>query len=171
MADSGTRSVVERVEVERHGGDVGVGQARHLLEDGVGRLVVQHPVPDALVLAVGEQHATPRSRRRPARGPRTRPPPRVRRRSGQSTTSSGTRCSPVRAHSSASSWARDLVEGEVHGAQLVGRERAGVLDGAGGGHVEAVDEHEHDVAAQDRRGGGGGHVVLEQRGLAARTAG
>ena len=91
--------------------------------------------------------------------------PRVRRRSGQSTTSSGTRCSPVRAHSSASSSAFDLVDGEVHGAQLVGRERAGVLDGPGGGHVEPVDEHQHHVAAQDRRGGGGGHVVLELLGL------
>ena len=49
-----------------------------------------------------------------------------------------------------------LVDREVHGAQLVGRERAGVLDGAGRRHVEPVDEHQHDVAAQDRRGGGGG---------------
>ena len=48
---------VDLVEVERHGGDVGVGQAGHLLEDRVGRLVVEDPVPDALVLAVGEQHA------------------------------------------------------------------------------------------------------------------
>ena len=39
----------------------------------------------------------------------------------------------------------------MDGPQLVGRERAGVLDGAGRGHVELVDEHEHDVAAQDRR--------------------
>ena len=60
----------------------------------------------------------------------------------------------------------DLVDDEVHGPHLVGRERAGVLDGAGRGHVEAVDEHQHDVAAQDRRGGGGGDVVLELLGLA-----
>ena len=45
------------------------------------------------------------------------------------------------------------VDGEVDGPQLVGREGAGVLDGPGRGQVELVDEDEHDVAAQDRRGG------------------
>ena len=44
-----------------------------------------------------------------------------------------------------------LVDREVHGSQLVGGERAGVLDGAGRGHVEPVDEHQHHVATQDRR--------------------
>ena len=54
---------------------------------------------------------------------------------------------------------------EVHGPHLVGSERAGVLDGASRRHVEPVDEHQHDVAAQDRRGRGRRHVVLEEDGL------
>ena len=64
-----------------------------------------------------------------------------------------------------------VVEGEVHGPQLVGHERAGVLDGPGGGQVEAVDEHEHDVAPEDGRGDGLGHVVLELVGLGLVLAG
>jgi hypothetical protein len=54
-----------------------------------------------------------------------------------------------------------VVDDEVHGPQLVGGERAGVLDGPGRGQVEAVDEHQDHVAAQDRGGGGRGHVGLE----------
>jgi hypothetical protein len=38
-----------------------------------------------------------------------------------------------------------LIEREVDGAQFVGHQGAGVLDGAGGRPVEPVDEHEHDV--------------------------
>ena len=44
------------VEVERHGRDVGVGQLGHLGLDAVGRAVVQDAVPQAVVLAVGQQH-------------------------------------------------------------------------------------------------------------------
>lgn len=56
---------------------------------------------------------------------------------------------------------RARVEVEVHGPELIGGERAGVLDGAGRGHVEAVDEDDHDVAAEDRRLGGEVGIVLE----------
>ena len=41
-----------------------------------------------------------------------------------------------------------VVDVEVHGVQLVGRERARVLDRPGRGQVDAVDEQDHDVAAQ-----------------------
>ena len=170
MADSGTRSVVAGIEVERHRGDVGVGQPRELLEERVGGLVVQHPVPDAAVLAVGEEdrhlglavgeladHALHRRADEPAVGgvddlERHALEPGARPLLGQ-----------LRGGL--------LVEREVHGPQLVGRERAGVLDRPGRGHVEAVDEHEHDVAPEDRRGGGGRDVVLEQLLPRARTGG
>ena len=56
IADSGTRSSRAQSRWNGTDGDVGVRQARQLLEDRVGRLVVQHPVPDAPVLAVGEEH-------------------------------------------------------------------------------------------------------------------
>jgi hypothetical protein len=49
----------------------------------------------------------------------------------------------------------------VHGPQLVRREGAGVLDGPGGGPVEAVDEHQHDVPPEDGGGGGELGLVLE----------
>ena len=40
----------------------------------------------------------------------------------------------------------------MHGAQLVGQSSVrGVLDRSRRGEVELVDEHDHDVAAQDRR--------------------
>ena len=55
----------------------------------------------------------------------------------------------------------DRVEVEVHRPQLVGCEGAGVLDGAGRSHVEAVDQHDHDVAAKDGHLGGQMSVVLE----------
>ncbi len=54
------------------------------------------------------------------------------------------------------------VDVEVHGAQVVGGERARVLQGPGGGHVEAVDQHHDDVPAQERRLGRLGHARLEQ---------
>ena len=53
----------------------------------------------------------------------------------------------------------------MDGAQLVGRQRAGVLDGARRAHVELVDEHEHDVAAQDRGLRRAPRVLLELVGL------
>ncbi len=57
------------------------------------------------------------------------------------------------------------VDVEVHRPQVVGRQRPRVLQGAGGGHVEAVDEDDDDVAAQHRRLGrlddaGLEHLVL-----------
>ena len=42
------------------------------------------------------------------------------------------------------------VDGEVHGPEMVGRQRARVLDGPGRGQVHPVDEHHHDVATQHR---------------------
>ena len=42
-----------------------------------------------------------------------------------------------------------VVDVEVHGPEVVGHQGAGVLDGPGGGQVDAVDEDDHDVAAQD----------------------
>ena len=40
-----------------------------------------------------------------------------------------------------------VVDVEVHGAEIVGRQRAGVLDGPGGGQVDAVDQDHHHVTA------------------------
>ena len=153
--------LVPSIEVEGHRRDVGVGQAGQLLEERVGGLVVQHPVPDAPVLAVGEEHghlglpvgelphdALHRGSQEAAVGAVDD----LERHAVQ------TRAGPLLGQLRGGL----LVHREVHGAQLVGRERAGVLDGAGRRHVEAVDEHQHDVAPEDRRGGGGGHVVLEQ---------
>ena len=55
-----------------------------------------------------------------------------------------------------------LVDDEVHGAQLVGPERAAELHGAGDGEVEPVDEHHHDEPAPDRRGDRLRHFVHER---------
>jgi len=55
----------------------------------------------------------------------------------------------------------------VHGADVVGGEAAGVADGPGGGEVHVVDEHDDDVAAQDRclAGPGGADLELALLGL------
>ena len=62
------------------------------------------------------------------------------------------------------------VEHEVHRPELVGVERPRVLERPGRGEVEPVDEHEHDVAAQDRGDGRVGDVLLELAGAPLRTA-
>jgi hypothetical protein len=38
----------------------------------------------------------------------------------------------------------------VDGSDLIGRHGARVLDGAGGGQIQPVDEDQHDVATEDR---------------------
>ena len=43
------------------------------------------------------------------------------------------------------------VHREVHGPQLVGGQRPGVLDGPGHGQVELAHEHDHHVPAKDGR--------------------
>ena len=52
-----------------------------------------------------------------------------------------------------------VVQQEMDGPDFVRVQAAGVLDGASGGQVQAVYEHEHDVAAQD------GHFGRFQRAL------
>ena len=59
----------------------------------------------------------------------------------------------------------DRIEIEVHGAQVVGVQRACVLDGAGGGGVEAVDEHDDRMTPERRRRRGSGRVMLELLGF------
>ena len=53
------------------------------------------------------------------------------------------------------------VDVEVHRPQVVGGQRPGVLQGPGGGHVEAVDQHDDHVAPQDRGLGRLDHAGLE----------
>ena len=53
------------------------------------------------------------------------------------------------------------VDVEVDGPQVVGGQGPGVLDGPGRGQVEPVDQHDDDVAAQDRGLAGPGRPHLE----------
>ena len=151
--------------MERDRGDVGVGELRHLLLDRVTGAVVEDAVPHALVLPLGEEHGHLGL----AIGQLARDA--LHRRAGEAAVGAGHQLErdalePQLAPLLGELCGVGVVDDEVHRAQLVGREAAGVLDGAGRGGVEPVDEHEHDVAAHDRRGGGGGHLVLELDGLA-----
>ena len=54
-----------------------------------------------------------------------------------------------------------VVQGEVHGPELVGMQGPGVLEGPGGGHVQPVDQHDHRVAVEHRGLGGLGRPLFE----------
>ena len=125
----------------------------------------------AAVLAVGQQHAhlglavgraraRPRSSRRAgAGGPE------------QSTSSSGMSPSAELAPLVGELVGAVLVEDEVHGAQLVGMQRAGVLDRARRGEVERGRRTRARRGGADRRVRGSGHVVdLECLAPPPRTA-
>ena len=90
---------------------------------------------------------------------------RFRRRSGSSWISSETRARPRRRPGRGEVLGAHRVEIEVDDAQLVGSQRPRVLERSSGGEVDVVDEHEHDVPAQDRRGDCLRRVVLELVGL------
>ena len=107
-------------------GSVGDG-----LGDLVGGAVVQQAVPEPAVLAARDEHADLGLGRRRASSATTSSTARSMRRSGQSTISSGSRTRPSRCHSSLSALGPLGVDGDVHGPQLVGQQRAGVLDGPG----------------------------------------
>ena len=140
-------------EAAAHGeGDDGGADVGHLAEDGgdlVGRAVVQEALPDPGVAAPGQQHralgvAVQRGvghqlDGRPAQAA-VRALDDVERQAGQ----------PQPAPLGLELAGRLGVDVEVHRPQVVGCQRAGVLQGARRGHVEAVDEHDHHVAAQDR---------------------
>ena len=59
-----------------------------------------------------------------------------------------------------------LIDDEVHGAELVGTQRASELHRSGDGDVEAVDEHHDDEPAPHRRRDRLRNVVLQRRVLA-----
>ena len=82
--------------------------------------------------------------------------------------SRGRRDSPRRCHRSIKQLGPLVVDVEVHGVQVVGRQRPGVLDGPGGRQVDAVDEHDDDVAAENLGLAGlDGGALLEHRVLRA----
>ena len=141
-------------------GDDGGAHVGHLAQDGgdlVGRAVVQEALPDPGVAAPGQQHgalgvAVERGVGHQLDGGPAQAPvgalDDVERQAGQ----------PEPAPLLLELAGLLGVDVEVHGAQVVGRQRAGVLQGPRRGHVEAVDEHHDDVAAQDRRLGRLGHA-------------
>ena len=53
------------------------------------------------------------------------------------------------------------VEGEVDRPQFVGMQGPRVLEGAGGGHVEPVDQHDHHVPVEHRRLGRLGGALFQ----------
>ena len=145
-------TLAELVRHERH---VGVADASERLGDRVTRAVVEQAVPDRRYSRRGTSTVTsvrPSASRfgRPPRGPSW-----TMRRSGQSTSSSGNRDRPSRSHSSISCSCLLEVDGDVHGAHLVGRQAACVLDAFARPTGRAVDQHQHDVAVEHRRLGRG----------------
>ena len=102
-----------------------------------------------------------RCRRRPAASATSSMAARPSRRSGHSMMSRAGGPGPSRLHSCLELVGRLGVDVEVHGPQVVGREGPGVLDRPGRGQVEAVDQDDDDVAAQDRGLGRLGRARLE----------
>ena len=112
---AGRRRAVRRrpVELERHRRDVGVRQAGQLARSASAVRSWSTRCQTPRYLRSGSSTVTSVS---PSASSRATvcTAARVSRRSGQSTMSSGTRCSPSRRHSSASSLRHLVVDGEVH---------------------------------------------------------
>ena len=141
------RLLQARRHVERDDRGVDVGQLAHDLDDAVSGLVVQNPAPGLPVGAPGQHHgdlglAVGLLRGQLQCGPADaaiRAVDHVEREAGEAEALPALD-EQVRAV---------VVDVEVHGVQVVGRQRACVLDGPRRGQVDPVHQHHHDVPAQD----------------------
>ena len=140
--------------------DVDVRHVAERLGDGVGRAVVQEAVPEAPVLALREQDGDlglglcERLGDELGRGAGDAPV-------GALDDVEREPVEPELLPRADEVFGADRVEVEVDGPELVGRERARVLDGARRREVEVLDEDHHGVAAQRVRFGGAWRVGLE----------